>query len=184
MVLAGGRSRRFGGVDKTRLPLAGRSLLQRSLDVLAEVTPVQLLVGGASRYGRDAVPDRFPGAGPLGAILTALEAIDSSHALVLAADLPFISSRLLLDVQCAGADTAVAIVQHEDARLALCLSIARDARHVLRDAFDAGARAIRDMERLLPCVRVTAHESAGVGELWNVNDPLTYGRALAMTEHD
>lgn len=184
VVLAGGRSQRFGGVDKTRLPLGGRTLLQRALDALAPVTVTTLVVGATPMTGIVTVPDRYPGAGPLGGILTALDDIDSSHALVLAADLPFISGSLLRDVQRAGADAAAAVVQHPDGRLALCLSVRRDCAPAVREMWSRGARRVRDLENLVPCRTVVADATTLAGALWNVNDPLTYARALEMTQHD
>jgi molybdopterin-guanine dinucleotide biosynthesis protein A len=184
VVLAGGRSQRFGGVDKTRLPLGGRTLLQRAVDALAEVTTACLVVGGEPRAGVDAVPDRYPGAGPLGGLLTALDRVESSHALLLAADLPFISGSLLRDVQRAGAEAAAAVVQHPDGRLALCLSVRRDCAPALHEMWSRGARRVRDLGNLVPCRTVLAEATTAGGMLWNVNDPLTYARALELAEHD
>lgn len=181
VILAGGRSQRFGGVDKTRLPVGGRTLLQRALDALAPVTERRLVVGGAPGDGR--LADRDPGAGPLGGILTALEAIDTSHALVLAADLPFISDALLRAVRSAGDDAAVALTRHPDGRLALCLSVRRACAPAVREMWSRGARRLRDLESLAPC-RIVDADAALADTLWNVNDPLTYARALEMTEHD
>ena len=184
VVLAGGRSQRFGGVDKTRLPLGGRTLLQRAVDALTPLTVSCLAIGGRPMAGIRMVPDQYPGAGPLGGLLTALEAIDSSHALILAADLPFISGSLLRDVQRAGADAAAAVVQHPDGRLALCLSVRRDCAPAVREMWSRGARRMRDLENLEPCRIVLAEPMTTPGALWNVNDPLTYARALELTEHD
>ena len=142
------------------------------------------VIGGAPVTGATVVPDRYPGAGPLGGLLTALDAIDSSHALILAADLPFISSSLLRDVQRAGADAAAAVVQHPDGRLALCLSVRRDCAPAVHEMWSRGARRMRDLENLVPCRKVLADAATAAGALWNVNDPLTYARALELTEHD
>ncbi len=184
VILAGGRSQRFGGVDKTRLPLAGRTLLERVVDALTPVTISRLVVGGAPRAGVDTVPDRYPGGGPLGGLLTALDTIETSHALVVAADLPFISGTLLRDLQHAGAEAAVAMLQHPDGRLALCLSVRRTCAPAVRDLWSRGARRMRDLEILVPVTRVVVDASTASGTLWNVNDPLTYARALEMAEHD
>lgn len=184
VVLAGGRSRRFGGVDKTRLPLGGRTLLQRTVDVLTPLTAATLVVGAAPMAGVVTVADRYPGAGPLGGILTALVTIDSSHALILAADLPFISAALLRDVQRAGADAAAAMVQHPDGRLALCLSVRRDCAPAVHEMWSRGARRVRDLAKLAPSRALVVDETIASGALWNVNDPLTYARALEMAEHD
>ena len=109
------------------------------------------------------VPDRYPGAGPLGGLLTALDTIDSSHALILAADLPFISGSLLRDVQRAGADAAAAVVQHPDGRLALCLSVRRDCAPAVHEMWSRGARRMRDLENLVPCRRVLADAATALG---------------------
>lgn len=183
VVLAGGRSQRFGGSTRPDCPW-GRTLLQRAVDTLAPMTSTCLVIGGAPVTGATVVPDRYPGAGPLGGLLTALDAIDSSHALILAADLPFISGSLLRDVQRAGADAAAAVVQHPDGRLALCLSVRRDCAPAVHEMWSRGARRMRDLENLAPCRRVLADATTARGALWNVNDPLTYARALEMTEHD
>lgn len=184
VVLAGGLSTRFGGVDKTRLPLGGRTLLQRAVDALVPVTGACVVIGGVPTVGVTSVPDRYPGAGPLGGVLTALDAIDSSHALILAADLPFISGSLLRHVQRAGADAAAAVVQLPDGRLALCLSVRRDCASTVREMWSRGARRMRDLENLVPCRMVSAEATTVSGALWNVNDPLTYARALELAEHD
>ncbi|MGI8673653.1 MAG: molybdenum cofactor guanylyltransferase [Luteitalea sp.] len=189
VVLAGGGSRRFGGVAKTRLPVCGRTLVQWSLDALAPITTARLLVGGrwsAHEHGGDVrhLPDCYPDAGPLGGLLTALEAIDTSHALVVAADLPFISRRLLVEVQRAGAQAVVACVQHPDGRFALCLSVRRDAAPEVARGWARGDRRIRDLLQLAPCRLVAADPATAMCALWNVNDPLTYARALVMAEHD
>lgn len=184
VVLAGGRSQRFGGIDKTRLPLGGRTLLQRAIDALSPVTVSCLVVGGRPAGDVSVVPDRYPGAGPLGGILTALDIIDTSHALLLAADLPFISGSLLQDLRCAGADAAVASLQHADGRLALCLSVRRDCAARLHEAWARGARRVGDLRDLAPSVVVPVDAVTSRRALWNVNDPLTYARALEMTEHD
>lgn len=183
VVLAGGRSQRFGST-RPDCPWGGRTLLQRAVDTLAPMTSTCLVIGGAPVTGATVVPDRYPGAGPLGGLLTALDAIDSSHALILAADLPFISGSLLRDVQRAGADAAAAVVQHPDGRLALCLSVRRDCAPAVHEMWSRGARRMRDLENLAPCRRVLADATTARGALWNVNDPLTYARALEMTEHD
>ncbi len=183
VILAGGRSQRFGGIDKTRLPLGGRTLLQRAVDALAPLTETCLVVGGATGHD-DRVPDRYPGAGPLGGILTALDVVQTSHLLVVAADLPFLSGSLLGELQRAGEDAAVAFVGDPDGRRALCVTVCAASAPDVRQLWSQGARRLRDLEALAPCRTIDAGPDAVQGTLVNVNDPLTYARALEMAEHD
>lgn len=188
IVLAGGRGRRFGDLDKCRLPLGGRSLLQRSLDVLIPITTTRLVVGGPPRRDVPTLDDVFPGDGPIGGLLTALGAIATTHALVVACDLPFLTPAFLLDLRETGRATTLGFVETRDGRMPLCLSVRRDARDVIAAYWNEGGRRVTGLRRLLahasmPPSRRDRHDPAE-RLLLNVNDPLTYARALAEAEHD
>lgn len=183
MVLAGGRSRRFGGVDKARLPLGGQTLLARAVDTLSQVCGGCVVVGAPAVRGAGALPDLEPGTGPLGGILTALEALTTPYALVLATDLPFISVDLLARLQDAASSADVAWLA-ADRRRPLCVAVARRLAPELRGLWTAGARRVRDLDAIGSAVIVEVAAAATHSALWNVNDPLTYARALEMAEHD
>jgi len=79
LVLAGGRARRMGGGDKTRIRIGGKTILER---VLARFKPQCVAVilnanGDPARFsdtGLPVVPDTVPGfAGPLAGILAGLD---------------------------------------------------------------------------------------------------------------
>jgi molybdopterin-guanine dinucleotide biosynthesis protein A len=100
-VLAGGASTRFGS-DKTAARLGPLPLVERVAAALrtAEVSPLAS-IGGACRVpGLEAVPDRHPGEGPLGGLVTALLWSPAGATVVLAADLPLLDDltvRALVD---------------------------------------------------------------------------------------
>jgi len=92
VLLAGGRSSRMG-TDKALLPVAGRPLWQRQVEVLRaagageiifSARPEQTWVPAGARVVRDPVPD----AGPLSGIAAALAMCGETHLAVLAVDLP------------------------------------------------------------------------------------------------
>jgi molybdopterin-guanine dinucleotide biosynthesis protein A len=73
-VLAGGRSSRMGR-DKALLTIDGEALLTRVARQVAAVAGSVTVIGPPERYSHlslEVVPDRTPGAGPLGGIDTAL----------------------------------------------------------------------------------------------------------------
>ena len=82
-VLVGGASRRMG-VDKASLEVDGRPLAVTACSALlgAGISPVAV-VGGASHPplppGVKWLPDRWPGEGPLGGILTALRCVAAEN---------------------------------------------------------------------------------------------------------
>jgi hypothetical protein len=77
-ILAGGRARRLGGRDKSRLVIGGRTILERQLDVLRSLVPRIVIVANAPEQFTDAgvavLADALPGCGSLGGIYTALAA--------------------------------------------------------------------------------------------------------------
>jgi molybdopterin-guanine dinucleotide biosynthesis protein A len=87
-ILAGGKSRRMGR-DKASLDWGNGSLLDHMVQLLSTVA------GRVRVVGRGELPDRIPGKGPLGGILTALEATDSEENLIVAVDLPLLTADFL-----------------------------------------------------------------------------------------
>jgi len=94
VLLAGGRSRRFGG-DKRHTLLGGLTLAERAASVLSVVAdPVVVSVGSGDVEGLEGivrVVDERPDEGPLSGVLAGLRyGLDRGHdgALVLAVDLP------------------------------------------------------------------------------------------------
>lgn len=99
VILAGGRSHRFGG-DKLLAILDGRSLLEHAIGAVGAVADDVLVVGPAERSIDPAalatrrevrlrvVPDRVPFAGPAAGLRTALELAREPLVLVAAGDMP------------------------------------------------------------------------------------------------
>lgn len=100
-VLAGGRSSRMGA-DKAFLEIDGQTLLERTLAVMRAVCEAVTIVGDPARFQElktsqptPVVADIFPGCGPLGGIHAALAFSKAELNLMLAVDMPFVSSDLL-----------------------------------------------------------------------------------------
>ncbi|HLH31456.1 MAG TPA: molybdenum cofactor guanylyltransferase [Terriglobia bacterium] len=87
-VLAGGKSTRMGR-DKATLDWHGRTLLDHMVGLLSEAADQVHVVG------RDQLPDRLPGLGPLSGIATALEFTSTDANLVIAVDLPHLTKDFL-----------------------------------------------------------------------------------------
>ena len=97
-VLAGGASTRFGR-DKALVELGGKAMLLRMAELLEAVAESVAVVAPRQRYGGFGLPlvaDRWPGAGPLGGIATALlHSADATPAcewnVILGCDLPLLT---------------------------------------------------------------------------------------------
>ncbi|MFC7156204.1 molybdenum cofactor guanylyltransferase [Halomarina halobia] len=102
VVVAGGRSTRFGEADKAVADLAGTPMIRRVADRLAGVVDA-LVVNcreeqvSAVRAALDGYPldtafavDDDPDEGPMAGIRTGLRAVEDEYAFVVACDMPFV----------------------------------------------------------------------------------------------
>lgn len=197
-VQAGGGSTRFGS-DKSLALLEGKTMLARTVDLVASVCPVTAIVALSSRYPGAPAPvveDRWPGQGPLGGVLTALydgplrvpTAAPDSYALIVSCDMPFLT-RDWLAFLCARAlqRTAQVVVPQSGLGMEpLCACWRLDAVGPLRAAFDSGVRKMTEAMKTLSVEvldesvwkRFDTH-----GRLfWNLNTAADYREALRMTE--
>jgi molybdopterin-guanine dinucleotide biosynthesis protein A len=96
IVLAGGRSRRMGGADKTRLEVDGVSLLDRVLGATARAD-CTVVVGPERPTARPVEWTLEPvvGAGPVAALRAGIERVSAQTVVLLAADLPHLTSLLV-----------------------------------------------------------------------------------------
>jgi molybdopterin-guanine dinucleotide biosynthesis protein A len=146
-VLVGGKSSRMGQ-DKASLPFQGKTLVEHVAAAVAEAAGSVTLVGPPDRYqnlGFPILPDRRPGAGPLGGIYTALYAARADWNLIVACDMPGISAEFLKSVLAAaessGADCLIpsgpsgqpeplCAVYHSRCLAAICAALDRNVRKV------------------------------------------------------
>ena len=153
-ILAGGRARRLGGRDKSRIVVGGRTILARQLDVLQRLVPRIVIVANAPDQFADAgVPvliDAMPGSGSMGGIYTAL-ADAPGPVLVLACDMPFVTAPFLARVIEAGQEADIAIPRGKDGYQPLCANYAPSCAGPLRWRIEQGALKVVD---LLTDVRV------------------------------
>jgi molybdopterin-guanine dinucleotide biosynthesis protein A len=145
IVLAGGRSRRMG-MDKSLLTHEGVTLAEHTARVLSDVAGQTVVVVDdpeklrlPSRF--EVVSDSYPGAGPLGGLLTGLRRLPEGAHLVVACDMPYLVPELLrrLLERCQGFEAAVPLV---DGRLQpLCAAYHSAVEPALAEAFAEGVRA-------------------------------------------
>jgi molybdopterin-guanine dinucleotide biosynthesis protein A len=183
-ILAGGQARRFGGRDKSRLLVDGRTIIVRQVEVLQRVTPeVFIVAADAGRFADLSLPvhaDVIPGAGAMGGVYTALEAAMSDRVLVVACDLPFLDEGMLgrlVELAAAGDGAWVRTPGGVEPLLA-CYR--REARTTIRARILAGQLKLAGLDDVLQMAELTADELARYGPaarlLANINTPDDYAR--------
>ncbi len=100
VILAGGENFRMGGRDKSQIIVEGRTILEKSIDILKLIFSEILIVTNEKRdyvfSGVAVIRDEFKGRGPLGGIHAGLNAIEKKGAFFLACDMPFLHNGLIL----------------------------------------------------------------------------------------
>jgi molybdopterin-guanine dinucleotide biosynthesis protein A len=160
------------GADKALIDVDGVPMAERVARVLVAVgcDPV-IFVGGdpeLAELGRRQVPDRWPGEGPVGGLVTALFAVrDADAVLVAACDLPDLTT-----------DTALAVLGTESERTEIRVAdsgrvepmlacwptrLRRDIEH----SFEHGTRALHEVVADWMAVHVPVDPAA----MRNVNRP-------------
>jgi molybdopterin-guanine dinucleotide biosynthesis protein A len=181
LVLAGGRARRLGGIDKAMVEVAGTTMLDR---VLAAAAPNcdELVVVGPARptaiAGVNFTTEASPGGGPVPAVAAGLaEVPEAEAAVVLAVDLPLLDASdvaaLFAGLDDGGVD-AVAGADHQGNPNPLLAAYRADE---LRSTL-AGLGAGMSASRMLP--EATAVVDLGPAGTLNVNEPGDLERARRL----
>jgi molybdopterin-guanine dinucleotide biosynthesis protein A len=100
VVLAGGSSKRFGGLVKSKIRIGGKTIISRIIDELNEVFEEIIIVTNTPDEFRDfsnyrIVGDRFLQKGPLGGIHSALKESTKDASFIFAGDMPLLDKKLI-----------------------------------------------------------------------------------------
>ncbi len=189
VLLAGGRGTRMGS-PKAWLPIEGETFLARVARLAGPLADELIIVGSPGQRlpvveqpGCVRVDDSRPGQGPLGGILSGLEASSAPLALVLACDLPFfhlgVGRRLLELVR--GYEIAVPVVDGQPHSLHAVYR--RSLVEQMGARLDAGQRRVLDLLKGTRVREVSLRELSDLdpgGRSWrNINTPAEYREALA-----
>jgi molybdopterin-guanine dinucleotide biosynthesis protein A len=184
-ILVGGQAQRFGGVDKSLLTIAGRTVLDRQLEALHGVVDRVFLVDGeatraSARTGIETVFDIRPGCGSLGGIFTALTSA-RGPVLVVACDMPFLTTAFLVNVCDALAGVDVALPRTEDGLHPLCAAYSPVCLGPMARHLDEGRYKVADAIRGLRLREIGPDEIAPFDPdgllLTNLNTPDDLARA-------
>jgi molybdopterin-guanine dinucleotide biosynthesis protein A len=199
-ILAGGASRRFGR-DKALVEYDGEPLIGRLYRILQAVTAGNVrIIGDRVRYahvGAQCIPDRWPGEGPLGGIITALmatRAADAANAkseqaspsLIIGCDMPFLTADWLqyLASHAIASKAEVVVPESNYGLEPLCACWRVSAAPALTRMFESGVRRVTDAMKQVPMEVLDAADWKRFDNLnrlfWNMNTPADYEEAIRM----
>lgn len=184
-VTAGGRSSRMGK-DKAWLKIAGRPMIEHVIAALQPVTTSVSIIANDSEYARlgfPVLPDSHSGIGPLEAIRISLLNANSSRALLVGCDLPFVTSELFkFLVSLDGPYEAVVPMSANQKLEPLCAIYCSSSLNTVETLIASGERKISLLYDRIPTrfVRFEELQHLAGSDLFfnNVNTPGDYARAI------
>ena len=195
-ILAGGRSRRYGGRDKGALVVDGRSIRDRQIAELATIADDIIIVGwsgqlrqgsGPGRTQVRTVADRVAGAGPLGGVHTALAESPFDTVVVVACDMPYVSAHLLRYLASLAGAADLVVPQTERGYHPLCAVYTRACLEPAARRLAAGQLKMIDLFEDVRVRVVGANELQTFGDvrrmLANVNSPADFHELEALQGH-
>jgi molybdenum cofactor guanylyltransferase len=194
VVLAGGASRRFGR-DKALVDFNGEPSIARLCRVLQIATsaPVRI-IGDTEKYKRtgfECIADRWPGEGPLGGIITALDAGSDSNdsrswSLIIGCDMPFLTVEWLqhLATRAVASKAEVVVPESNYGLEPLCACWRSSAAPTLTRVFDEGVRRVTEAMKHVSMEVLDAADWKRFDNFdrlfWNMNTPADYEEAIRL----
>jgi len=101
VILAGGASKRFNGIIKTRILIDGKTIISRIIDTIGEIFDEITIVTNAPEEFSEfsnykIISDQFLNKGPLAAIHSALKVSEKEALFVFAGDMPFLDKEFII----------------------------------------------------------------------------------------
>ena len=194
-ILAGGRSTRFGGRDKSALVVDGRTIFDRQVSELSQIADEILLVGGAiggePRPRVTPIADLIPGCGPLGGLHAALTAARGDPVVVVACDMPYVSAPFLAYLASLAGDPggfAAVVPQTERGYHPLCAVYTHAVIAPIERRLSAGHFTMTDLLADVRLRVVATDDIARFGDphrlLANVNTPSEHESLEALRNHE
>jgi molybdopterin-guanine dinucleotide biosynthesis protein A len=187
-ILAGGASRRMG-TDKSQLPIGRQTFADRIAETLSKVADSVTLVGGQSNSRLPTVPDVYPQWGALGGLHAALAACKSDWAIVVACDLPFVTSELFSVLARMRLDHDAVVPIQQDGRPQPLAALYRvnPCRQRASELIEAGRRRPLDLLEAVNTRWVEFDELTNLAQaerfFVNINTPSDYDEAVRGHSH-
>jgi len=182
-ITAGGLSSRMG-TDKAWLDLDGRPMIEHVIAAVAPLTNSIAIIANQPEYKRLGYPvvgDTNVGIGPLEAIRTALSNAATPRVILVACDLPFVTTELFRFILRASEDHYATVPVGPDGKLEpLCAVYHREALPAVNDLIEDGHRKIRLVFDRVPTRVIAFDQLAHLSEsqlfFENINTPEDYLR--------
>ena len=120
VIMAGGKSRRLGGIDKPLIEIGGQRLIDRIFNTVSNCCREVLISSNTPQlyhsFPAAVIPDLHPGHGALGGLYSCLRQASFPAAFIVAGDMPFISVAAIRHLWSLHQDYDVCLPRSRDGR--------------------------------------------------------------------
>ncbi len=178
VLLCGGKSRRMG-FDKAFLKIDDHWLLLQQAKALSEIFSQVVLVSNSIEKFQEMplqhsyilLEDHYPETGPLGAIATAMEEVESEFFFVMACDMPFLDPQSVATLQQHIKDAQVVLYEHQGKQEPLLAFYHKSCLPVFQKQLDQKQLRIRAGFQDLNVQAVKIEENEAKKIFLNLNTP-------------
>lgn len=181
IILAGGKNSRMGS-DKGMLIVDGKKIIERILEAIKPVVDEIIIVSNGKNYdhlGYKVYSDIIKDCGPMGGIYTALSFSKANKNLVVACDMPFLSSEVLKQIINNSSDCDIAVPEFSGEVHPLCAVYSTICRNKFSQLLAEGQWKMKQALHLFNTKTISFSEN----HFQNINTPEEY-QTINGTKHE
>jgi molybdenum cofactor guanylyltransferase len=152
VVLAGGKSRRFGQ-DKGLFPFRGKALVEHAISILKPIcSEVLISTNNPEAYaftGLKTITDIHSDCGPIGGMHSGLFQAKGHVVFILGCDMPFVDGRVFSFLLDNIGDSHAAVAMHNGFRETLCMAMKKESLPMVEQAIADKKFKILDMLEMI-----------------------------------
>jgi len=144
-ILAGGQSRRFGQ-NKALFVIDGKSVIERIIAAIPPASPIFLITNSPAEYSHlalPALPDHYPGCGPLAGIHAGLRHSPQEWNFFLACDFPGLQPSVIKEILAASRAAQIILPETPEGLQPLCALWSKAALPVVEMALQKQERRVQ-----------------------------------------
>ena len=170
------------------LRVGNRSIIERVIDALSEVTEsILLITNSPEEFEHLRLPtynDIIPDSGPLGGIYTGLTISSEYYNLVIACDMPFIQSHILEFLICQIKDNDMVIPVTPDGYHPLCAVYSKKCVGPIESLISSGSLKVTNLFNYVKFNKVdfTTYPECELNAFLNINTNEDYLRAISLAD--
>jgi len=178
IIMAGGKSRRLGGIEKPLIRVEGQRIIDRTFRIVSDCCREVLISCNNPQpyksFSAMTIPDLYPDHGALGGLYSCLAQAACTNAFVVAGDMPFISTTAIRYLWSRHGGYDVVIPRGDDGRQPLHAIYSKNCLEPIKKQLDSGNLKISGFFPQVKVIEIPTEQQPsyfGPRYFFNLNTP-------------